>query len=100
MILAAPDDSASSAERRRQQARDYLGTELRWITRYAQGLPGAAQVLQELELLDAQVDEEMDSRVVKEVMLMQSKSLRDERDLRSRKASGAEELLRRRPRRS
>lgn len=85
---------------RRQQARDYLGTELRWITRYAQGLPGAAQVLRELELLDAQVDEEMDSRVVKEVMLMQSKSLRGERDLRSRKASGAEELLRRRPRRS
>lgn len=84
---------------RRQEARDSLGNELRWITRYAQGLPGAAQVLRELELLYAQVDEEMDSRVVKEVMLMQSKSLRGERDLRSRKASGAEELLRRRPRR-
>lgn len=84
---------------RRQEARQYLGNELRWIARYAQGLPGAEQILRELELLHAQVDEEMDSRVMKEVMLMQRKSGRGERDLRSRAAYGAEELLRRRPRR-
>lgn len=87
-------------EGRRQEARHYLGNELRWITRYAQGLPGGEQILRELELLYAQVDEEMDRRVVKEMMLMQRKSARGERDFRSRQAAGAEELLRRRPRRS
>lgn len=83
----------------RQEARAYLGNELRLIARYAQGLPGAQQVLRELELLYAQIDEEMDSRVVKEVMLMQRQSGRGEKDLRARRAMGAEELLRRKPRR-
>lgn len=84
---------------RRAEARAFLGNELRVITRYAQGLPGADQVLRELELLYAQVQDEMDSRVVKEVMLMQRQAGRGEKDWRSRQASGAEELLRRRPRR-
>jgi Ca-activated chloride channel family protein len=75
------------------EARSYLRREITYVRRYARGLDGVRGLLRELDLLERQVAGRMNGRVVKEVMLMQSKNLRGESDLRSRPVRGVGDWL-------
>ena len=81
------------------EARMYLRREITRVRRYARGLDGVRALLRDLDLLERQVAGRMDGRVVKEVFLMQAKSGRGERELRSGNRGSVGEMLgRKRPR--
>ena len=66
----------------RRAAGDFLDRELRWMTSYAQGVPGAETLVAELILVQRRIGEQWDERTRKEVYAASYKQSRGEHDLR------------------
>ena len=72
-----------AAELGRLQERErFLERELRWLERYARGVPGAEPLLAELVLVLRRVGEEWDERTRKAVYAASAQRSRNEADLR------------------
>jgi Ca-activated chloride channel family protein len=67
----------------RRAARHYLEREIRWMERYARGLPAAEPLLAELVLVLRRVGEEWDERTRKAVFAASGQKSRHEVDLRA-----------------
>lgn len=80
-------------------AKHFLERELRWLERYARGLPGAEPLLAELVLLLRRAEEDLDPRLRKELYAAAFLRTRSEKDLRSAARAPLAEMLRREPRR-
>ncbi len=79
----------------RRGARHFLEREIRWMERYARGLPGAEPLLAELVLLLRRAEEEFDPRLRKEIFLASSARSFNLAEHRSEPRMGlAERLLR------
>ncbi|GAN76148.1 vWA domain-containing protein [Acidisphaera rubrifaciens] len=80
-----------------QAARRWLDSEGEWLASYARGVPGAAPLLAEFELMRARIVRRLDARVTKDVSLFLRKRLRSERELRHAAAPSLAERLAPRP---
>jgi Ca-activated chloride channel family protein len=78
----------------RRGAKHFLEKELRWLERYARGLPGAEPLLAELVLLRRRVEEELDPRLRKELYAASTYRMRAELDYRSAPRMSLAEMLR------
>ena len=67
----------------RRAAKHFLERELRWMERYARGVPGAEPLLAELVLVLRRVGEEWDERTRKAVWATSAQRSRHEPDLRA-----------------
>ncbi|WP_198370412.1 vWA domain-containing protein [Roseomonas rosulenta] len=83
----------------RRGAKHFLERELRWLERYARGLPGAEPLLAELVLLLRRAEEDLDPRLRKELYAASMMRARHEKDLRSAPRAPLADMLRREPRR-
>jgi Ca-activated chloride channel family protein len=79
----------------RRGAKHFLEKELRWLERYARGLPGAEPLLAELVLLLRRAEEELDPRLRKELYAMSTNRMRGQSDYRSAPRASVAEMLRR-----
>jgi len=66
----------------RRGAKHFLERELRWLERYARGLPGTEPLLAELVLLLRRAEEELSPRLRKELYAASMMRTRSEKDLR------------------
>jgi Ca-activated chloride channel family protein len=83
----------------RRGAKHFLERELRWLERYARGLPGTEPLLAELVLLLRRAEEDLDPRLRKELYAASMMRARHEKDLRSAPRAPLADMLRREPRR-
>jgi hypothetical protein len=67
----------------RRGGKHFLEREIRWIERYARGLPGAEPLLAELVLLLRRAEEEFDPRLRKELYMEASFRTYSKREHRS-----------------
>lgn len=81
----------------RRGAKHFLERELRWLERYARGLPGAEPLLAELVLLLRRAEEDLDPRLRKELFAASTMRSRAERDFRSAPRAGLADMLREGP---
>ncbi len=65
-----------------REAEAYLGVELPWFERYAQGVPGCEAMLDDLRFLWRRIGDGVDSRTSKSFYVSSYKGGRSERDLR------------------
>jgi Ca-activated chloride channel family protein len=79
----------------RRGAKHFLEKELRWLERYARGLPGAEPLLAELVLLLRRAEEELDPRLRKELYAASTNRMRAQADYRSAPRAPVAEMLRR-----
>jgi Ca-activated chloride channel family protein len=79
----------------RRGAKHFLEKELRWLERYARGLPGAEPLLAELVLLLRRAEEDLDPRLRKELYAASTNRMRAQSDYRSAPRAPLEEMLRR-----
>lgn len=78
----------------RRGAKHFLERELRWLERYARGLPGAEPLLAELVLLLRRAEEDLDPRLRKELFAASTMRSRAERDFRSAARASVADMLR------
>ena len=83
----------------RRGAKHFLERELRWLERYARGLPGTEPLLAELVLLLRRAEEDLDPRLREELYAASMMRARHEKDLRSAPRAPLADMLRREPRR-
>jgi Ca-activated chloride channel homolog len=83
----------------RRAAKHFLERELRWMERYARGVPGAEPLLAELVLVLRRVGEEWDERTRKAVYAASAQRSRYEPDLRAASQPSIAERFGGRPRR-
>ncbi|MGG5807714.1 vWA domain-containing protein [Falsiroseomonas sp. CW058] len=79
----------------RRGAKHFLEREVRWMERYARGLPGADALLAELVLLLRRVEEELDPRLSKEIYAAASMRSFAKADHRAAPRAALSERLRR-----
>ncbi|MCX7684753.1 MAG: VWA domain-containing protein [Acetobacteraceae bacterium] len=82
-------------EGNRRGAKHFLEKELRWLERYARGLPGAEPLLAELVLLRRRAEEELAPRLRKELFAAASFRMRSETDYRLASRESLADMLRR-----
>ena len=82
-------------EGNRRGAKQFLSRELRWIEPYARGLPGTEPLIAELVLLLQRAEEQMDTRLRKELYIGTMSRMRGDSDLRSAPRGSVRELLER-----
>jgi hypothetical protein len=80
--------------RDRRAAKHYLEREIRFIEKYARGLPGAEPLIAELVLLLRRAEEEFDPRMAKEMYLASSSRAFSKADLRAPRGRTLEDRLR------
>jgi Ca-activated chloride channel family protein len=79
----------------RRGAKHFIEKELRWLERYARGLPGAEPLLAELVLLLRRAEEELDPRLRKELYAASTNRMRAQSDYRSAPRAPLADMLRR-----
>lgn len=85
---------AMNRGRDRRAAKHYLQREIRFIERYARGLPGAESLIAELVLVLRRAEEEFDPRMAKELYMASSARSFSKEDYRSAARASLAERLR------